>query len=203
MPSAPRPLPGRALFSAFLLAGALSACQSAYFGNSQPRYAQPPQPLPSAPVGTVTQSELPPPSGQPAGPMTAGNTDPFNPTGGAPGDPAATGQGTGQGTQVASAPQSSGGAPIGRTDLLGGWTVASGADRCQLFMSLTSWSGGYRASTRGCGSPALQNVSAWNINGNQVSLLDQSGSPVARLYPSSKTQFNGQTETGAAISVTR
>ncbi|MBZ8135024.1 hypothetical protein CLD20_17240 [Afifella sp. IM 167] len=128
----------------------------------------------------------------------AGNQGPYSTSPGAPGTSPIGGD-----TQVASAPPPSGGESIGRTDLLGGWTVASGNDRCQLFMSLTSWSGGYRASTRGCGSAALQNVSAWNLTGNQVSLLDQSGSTVARLYSSSKTQFNGQTESGAAISVTR
>ncbi|WP_084175127.1 AprI/Inh family metalloprotease inhibitor [Afifella pfennigii] len=194
MSSATPPISARSLLPLVILAGALSACQSAYFGNA-PQPAAPPQPLPAAPVGSVAQSELPPPGGQPGVAQ--------NPTG-MPGDPAVASQGApgADGTQVASAPPT-GGEPIGRTDLLGGWTVASGADRCQLFMSLTSWSGGYRASTRGCSSPALQNVSAWNISGNQVSLLDQSGATVARLYPSSKTQFNGQTETGSAISVMR
>ncbi|MGQ7793914.1 AprI/Inh family metalloprotease inhibitor [Faunimonas sp. B44] len=92
---------------------------------------------------------------------------------------------------------------VGRTDLLGGWTVSSGGSSCQLFMSLTSWSGGYRATTRGCSAPALQGVSAWNLEGRQVTLVDQSGATVARLYPSSKTQFNGQTSGGAAVSFSR
>ena len=48
------------------------------------------------------------------------------------------------------------GGGVGRTDLLGGWTITSGGDSCQLFMTLTSWTGGYRASTRGCNSDRPQ-----------------------------------------------
>ncbi|MCF1505179.1 AprI/Inh family metalloprotease inhibitor [Afifella sp. H1R] len=185
----------RAIAATAALAASLAACQSAYFGGqSSNRYSPPPPPRPltAAPVGTVSQSELPPPGGASA------SNDPMM------GEPPDLRPGSDGSVQTATAtPPSSGGAAIGRTDLLGGWTVSSGGDSCQLFMSLTSWSGGYRASTRGCTSPALQNVSAWNLSGNQVTLLDQGSSTVARLYSTSKTQFNGQTEAGAAISVAR
>ena len=92
---------------------------------------------------------------------------------------------------------------VGRTDLLGGWTITAAGDSCQLFMTLTTWSGGYRASTKGCGNAALQKISAWNMEGNQVQLLNDSGTTVARLYPASKTLFNGQTEGGGPVSVSR
>ena len=78
--------------------------------------------------------------------------------------------------------------PIGRTDLLGGWTIASSGDSCQLFMTLTSWTGGYRASTRGCASEQLKSISAWNLNGSQVVLAGQGGvaggdAPERRRHP--------------------
>jgi hypothetical protein len=92
---------------------------------------------------------------------------------------------------------------VGRTDLLGGWTISAAGDSCQLFMTLTTWAGGYRASTRGCTSPSLQTISAWNMEGSQVQLLDDAGATVARLYPTSKTQFNGQTQGGGPVSVLR
>jgi hypothetical protein len=92
---------------------------------------------------------------------------------------------------------------VARTDLLGGWTIASAGQSCQLFMSLTTWSGGYRATTKGCGNPALQKVSAWNLEGRQVQLINDSGTTVARLYPASKTQYNGQTEGGGPVSFSR
>ena len=50
---------------------------------------------------------------------------------------------------------------------------------------------------------ALQTISAWNMEGEQVQLLNDAGTTVARLYPASKTQFNGQTEGGGPITVSR
>ena len=68
---------------------------------------------------------------------------------------------------------------IGRTDLLGGWKLSSAGDNCMAFMTLTTWSGGYRANTRGCATPVLSGIAAWDLNGNQVILKDGSGSIVA------------------------
>jgi hypothetical protein len=110
-------------------------------------------------------------------------------------------------------PALQGGAPSGATaggsvaitrpDVLGSWTVAAAGDSCQLTMVLTTWTGGYRASTRGCSSAVLQGISAWNLEGNQVQLMSDAGATVARLYPASRTQFNGQTEGGGPITVSR
>lgn len=71
------------------------------------------------------------------------------------------------------------------------------------FMTLTSWSGGYRANTRGCTSPVLSGISAWDLTGNQVVLKDGSGQIVAQLYSSAPGKFNGQTSTGSPISLYR
>ena len=65
-------------------------------------------------------------------------------------------------------------------------------------MTLTSWTGGYRASTRGCQSPALKSISAWSLSGSQVVLAGASGAPVARLSSAGGNRFNGQIEGGAA-----
>ena len=182
----------RAVLIPGLAALALGACETTFsnpfsnpFGgrSTAQRTAQ-------APVGSVGQSALPP-------------------TGGVTGEP--LGLPSGDQTQVAAidgggpAPMTppGGGPAIGRTDLLGGWTLASASDTCQLFMSLTTWSGGYRATTRGCSSETLQSVSAWNLEGQQVSLLNDSGSTVARLTAASKTQFSGQTAAGTSVSVSR
>jgi hypothetical protein len=94
-------------------------------------------------------------------------------------------------------------APLGRTDLLGGWTIASSGDSCQLFMTLTSWTGGYRASTRGCASEQLKSISAWNLNGSQVVLAGQGGSPVATLQNSGGTRFDGSIAGGGPVSFYR
>jgi len=119
----------------------------------------------------------------------------------APAAPAAGDQGAAaSGDAVASAgPAAAGGAGgLGRTDLLGGWTIASAGDSCQLFMTLTTWTGGYRASTRGCSNGVLKSISAWNLDGKQVVLAGTGGAPVARLSSSGNNRFDGRTEGGAA-----
>jgi hypothetical protein len=97
------------------------------------------------------------------------------------------------------APPGAGG--VGRTDLLGGWTITSAGDSCQLFMTLTSWTGGYRASTRGCNSDLLKSISAWNLQGKQVVLAGQGGAPLAHLASSGTNRFDGQLE-GQGTAVT-
>lgn len=161
-----------------------------------------PAPLIAAPTSPVAKSALPPPAGAPvaaplAAPMpTTGVPAPGVPVVGAPATVAGV-------SPTVPAPAATGNVDIGRTDLLGGWTLASGGDSCQLFMSLTTWSGGYRATTRGCSTPPLQGVSAWNLEGRQVMLLNDSGGTVARLYPSSKTQFAGLSQGGGPVTVSR
>ncbi len=176
-------------------AGLASGCSLMSFGRSPPSNPTP-QPLAAVPSGSVTGAPLPPPGPvavQPA-PMAPGGLAALDPNTQMTGAPPAPG------TVGATA---TGNAPVGRTDLLGGWTISAAGDSCQLFMTLTTWAGGYRASTRGCGSAALQTISAWNMEGGQVQLLNDAGSTVARLYPTSKTQFTGQTEGGGPVSVSR
>jgi hypothetical protein len=84
------------------------------------------------------------------------------------------------------------GGDVSRTDLLGGWTLSNGTESCQLFMTLTSWTGGYRASTRGCNSDALKAISAWNIDGKQVVLAGAAGAPIAELGVAAQSRFEGR-----------
>ncbi|GAB5375120.1 MAG: hypothetical protein AcusKO_15820 [Acuticoccus sp.] len=93
---------------------------------------------------------------------------------------------------------------VGRTDLIGGWAIASGGETCQLHMSLTTWTGGYRASTRGCTGPQLASISAWDLNGKTVTLKGGEGAvPVASVVATAPGTFNGATTEGAAITVSR
>jgi len=82
------------------------------------------------------------------------------------------------------------------TDLIGGWTVTAGSDTCQLFMTLTAWTGGYRASTRDCSSSVLQSISAWSLNGSAVTLASADGTAIATLGGVSATRFEGQVIAG-------
>jgi len=147
-------------------------------------YAAPLPATPTTPVGSATLDPLDPNAPQ-AG--TAG-LDPAQ----APADLA---------SNPVAAPANA--QEVGRTDLLGGWKISSAGDNCMAFMTLTTWSGGYRANTRGCNTPALTGIAAWDLNGNQVVLKDGTGLIVAQLYSSAPGQFNGQTSTGSPISLYR
>jgi len=184
---APRPFATATVVITALLAG---GCSVMSFGRDEPDYNSP-APLAAAPTDPVTTSTLPPPPGSPAAvPPASGGLAALDPS--MQGQPGTTATVPATGT-----------VELGRTDMLGGWTIAAAGESCQLFMTLTTWSGGYRASTRGCVSPGLQTVSAWNLETGQVQLFNDAGSTVARLYPSSRTQFSGQIEGGAPITVSR
>lgn len=170
-------------FSPVLLVFVLSGCGSLGAiglgsNNNTPQQGQL-EPLAAPPV---QQAALPPPSDgstlatyPPAGTADTGATQPLPPPG----------------TETAPVAAASG-AELGRTDLLGGWTITASGDTCQLFMTLTSWTGGYRASTRGCSSEALKSISAWNLQGSQVVLAGQAGTEVARLNSAGAGRFDGQ-----------
>ena len=170
------------------LAAALSGCGA--IGAIGVPWNRSPPPTPPVPL---EQALLPPPSDSLTAPTLGGPEVTSFPT-----DPAAEPLPQ-PGAVTASVPPSSG---LGRTDLLGGWTISAAGDSCQLFMTLTSWTGGYRASTRGCNSDLLKSISAWNLEGDQVVLAGQGGSPLAQLGPNGTNRFDG-TADGAPVTFYR
>lgn len=142
--------------------------------------------LPPAQTAPVSVAALPPPPDEQPAPIS---DEPLPDADAAP---------------AATVPPESTALEIGRTDMLGGWALASGGETCQLFMSLTTWTGGYRASTRGCNNPQLSGISAWDINGKTVTLKGGEGAlPVASVVATSPQNFNGATAQGAAVTVSR
>jgi len=137
----------------------------------------------------------------PTTPVDGGTLAPLDPNAPVPGADGAVVDGAPGAPVSVTAPANA--QQVGRTDLLGGWKLASGADNCMAFMTLTTWSGGYRANTRGCNTPVLSGIAAWDLNGNQVILKDGSGQTVAQLYSSQSGRFDGQTVTGAPVSLYR
>ncbi|BBE73616.1 protease inhibitor Inh/omp19 family protein [Oharaeibacter diazotrophicus] len=158
------------LASTLAVAVLVAACGR--FGGSEPVRGgvAPLQPQPIAPVAA---QPLPPPVVAPVTPVAPAPVDTAALT---PNEPTAA-------TAV----------EIRKPDLSGGWKLASAGENCQLFMNLTSWTGGYRANTRGCASDELKSIGAWDLDGKQVVLKDASGSVVATLYASAATRFSGQT----------
>ena len=61
---------------------------------------------------------------------------------------------------------------------------------------------GYRAGPLRCPAP-IDSVKSWSVSGKQLTLYDENGSTLARLYSAGAERFDGQTETGIPISLSR
>lgn len=164
-----------ALVFGLVTAFGAAGCSGNFFGPSEP----PPPPLPAAPTQPVTAAALPPPTPPP--PVVEPEPEPT---------PAAL-------------PPPEQQLAVQRSDLLGGWAIEAGGDRCQLFMVLTGWTGGYRASTRGCSSADLKGISAWDLTGKTIVLKDTAAAPLATLYATAPGRFEGSLASGAAVTVFR
>ncbi|WP_436644136.1 AprI/Inh family metalloprotease inhibitor [Microbaculum sp. FT89] len=161
----------------------LAACS----GNSQRI-----RPLPPAPTGPVVNQPLGDPSAVTAQTPEAPPPPPFD---------SQTDGGMQEPQQMAALPPAQ--ETPTKESVLGQWALAGPGDSCQLFVTLTGWTGGYRASTRGCSSPELTSVGAWSIEGNLVVLKDNEGNPVARLAKAGATQYNGRLDLGGTVSMSR
>ncbi len=147
-----------------------------------------PAPLPAAPSGKVTSSTALPP------PTPAGAADPA-------GFPAAPGS-----TDVAAVSpgvQPDAAAPdLTTANVAGVWNASVAGQSCRVATPQTKFGAGYRAGPLRCPAP-VDGVKSWNVAGKQLSLYDESGSVVARLYSAGEGKFNGQTSTGLPISLSR
>jgi hypothetical protein len=154
---------------------AIAGCQRTSPGPMpQQQAAVLPPPINPAPLGGVQSSQLPPPSTTP--------------------DPAAANQAFE--TAAASAPA------VSREALLGTWQTAVNGGNCQLALSLTQWTGGYRAASLRCPGEAA-NIASWDVSGNQVVLNDRDGNNVARLYQAGAQNYQGTLSSGGSITLSR
>ena len=196
---------GAVLTALLLAAGCSRSMPSFDSANSGP------SPLAPQPTAQVAANQLPPPPpppppGQNQSMTGAPGTDPNNPNGmnTPPGgdtqmaslDPNQSGAG------ASSTPPAGGGQPLSRNKVLGAYKVTTAGGNCQIILSLTKWSGGYRAASRGCPG-AVADVSAWDVSGNNVVLRNAGGSQVASLSSTGDARYDGQTTGGQAISLYR
>lgn len=170
------------------LAALLAAgCSSTRFSSMNEQ----PAPLQAAPSGRVTSSTALPPPATPGAQTT---------------DPAAFPAAPGAGTDVAAATPGhdpSAGAPdLTTASVAGVWNASVSGQSCRVATPQTKFGAGYRAGPLRCPAP-VDGVKSWNVAGKQLSLYDESGSVVARLYSSGEGKFDGQTSTGLPISLSR
>ncbi|WP_315926269.1 protease inhibitor Inh/omp19 family protein [Mesorhizobium sp. SP-1A] len=173
------------LLAVSMAALVVSGCSSTRFSNMD---SAQPAPLPAAPSGTVSSSQLPPP----AAPGTA--------------DPSAFPTAPNQNQQMASLPPD-GTAPASAVDVTpaavaGVWNVNMSGQSCKVATPQTKFGQGYRAGPLRCPAP-VDGVKSWNVSGKQLTLYDQDGGTLARLYSSGSSRFDGQTSNGQAISLSR
>lgn len=160
----------------------------------------PPQPLPSVPSGNVETTQLDPISETSQTEVAASGLD-------APTAPQApTVDATQEVTPVETAsldPQPASNEPLTHEPLAGSWNVASDSSQCRAILAFTKWSGGYRATTLRCSSPELSTVTAWDVKGSRVVLVDANGSQVASLGAAGAERYSGTTASGKPISFSR
>ncbi|MBL1405806.1 MAG: AprI/Inh family metalloprotease inhibitor [Rhizobiales bacterium] len=203
-----------AAFSALALSGCTRSINDIAPRATQPRL------LPAAPVYPVQGvNTLPPPVGAQNSALNNGLNNNQIADGqfrrvNAQGLPTAPGSApsapTVPSTNVATAPTANSAsisadtaAPITRESVSGTWQVVSDSSSCRMILAFTKWQGGYRAATRKCSSPELGSISAWDIKGKQVILMDANGNSVGKLYKSASERYDGTTKSGAPIVFTR
>jgi hypothetical protein len=169
-----------------LMALLAAGCSSTRFSSMNTQ----PEPLQAAPSGPVTGSALPPP----AAPGTAAT------------DPASFPEAPGASTDVASitpgADPAASAPDLTTASVAGVWNASVSGQSCRVATPQTKFGAGYRAGPLRCPAP-VDGVKSWNVAGKQLSLYDESGSVVARLYSSGEGKFDGQTSTGLPISLNR
>lgn len=158
---------------------ALAGCQSSRFASENTQ----PAPLPAAPSGQVSSQQLPPPTT----PTTNNTSFPTAPE-----------------TQVAAAtPQADPSAPdLTVGSVAGVWNASVAGQSCKVATPQTKFGQGFRAGPLRCPAP-IDGVKSWNVAGKQLTLYDETGGTLARLYSSGPEKFDGQTSGGVPISLTR
>lgn len=154
-----------------------TGCMSDRFGNSN-EPIRPVSPIRSAPMGQVSQSDLPPPGGYPEAPGQ--NSD----------------------MQVASLGPAGGGMNLTPATVAGVWNASVGGMNCRIATPMTKFGQGYRAGPLRCPS-ALGSVNSWSVNGSQLVFYDAGGTTAATLSSSDGSNFQGQAADGTAVVLSR
>jgi hypothetical protein len=183
--------PVAVLAAGLMAAAVLGGCQRSISGLDTRGSAEA---LPPAPIGVVQATPLAPAPMAPDQQVAA--VDPSLQTPAVetpPADPAAT----------AAVPPPVSAAPVTREGMAGTWTVATDNPECRIILAFTKWSGGYRAATRRCNTPALGSVTAWDVKDNKVVLVDASGNQVASLASTGAESYDGSTSDGKPVRFSR
>jgi hypothetical protein len=162
----------------------LAGCQrTSYDYNNNSGNSGYTPPLQAQPVPSVQSGALPPAGGSsqfPTAPATA---------------PAQGGV-----DMAAAAPATA--MDIRKETMVGNWRVANGGANCDMFLTLTNLGSGSRGGTRGCAGE-LTAMGSWEVSGKMVLFKDRAGNTLGRVYKSGDTRYDGTTNSGQPISLSR
>jgi len=156
----------------------VAGCTSERFSGSSQIY-QRPAPIRAAPMGQVSQSQLPPPDG--SYDMSRSSVED---------------------TQMAALETPGNALELSAASIAGVWQAAVDGMPCQIATPMTKFGQGYRAGPMRC-PVALSNVNAWNVQGQELILYNRDGEAQATLYSTNGTSFVGRSQDGAQIILTR
>jgi hypothetical protein len=91
---------------------------------------------------------------------------------------------------------------VTKESLVGNWRVANGGASCDMFLTLTNLGSGSRGGTRGC-TGELTAMGSWEVSGKMVLFKDRTGNTIGRAYKSAATRFDGTTNSGQSLSLSR
>jgi len=171
---------------------ALTGCQRTSMNDFSTQNVSP-APLQAQPIPTVQSGQLSDPT------TSTTDTSQF---------PAAPVSGTGiagvDGAQPAGANVAAAttGLDVTKESMVGNWRVSSGASSCDMFLTLTNLGSGSRGGTRGCAGE-LTTMGSWEVAGKQVVLKDRNGNPLGRLFKTAEKRFDGSTNSGQPLSLSR
>lgn len=167
---------------------ALSGCQRTAMSDFNTAPA--PAPLQAQPVPSVSGSALPPPAAADASQFPAAPVS----------QQASLGQPGAPGAAAAAPPAAS--LDVKKEAMVGNWRVGNAGASCDMFLTLTNLGSGSRGGTRGCAGELTQ-MGSWEVAGKQVVLKDRDGNAIARLYKTADNRFDGSTNSGQTVSLSR
>ncbi|KEQ07112.1 MULTISPECIES: protease inhibitor Inh/omp19 family protein [Pseudorhizobium] len=170
----------RYVATGLMVAVSLAGCQRTSYSPYDNLPSQP-APLQAQPVPQVQSNQLPPP-------------------GGATQFPTAPMQETASLDPNASAPTTA--LDVTKEQMVGNWRVSNAGSSCDMFLTLTNLGSGSRGGTRGCAGE-LTAMGSWEVSGKMVQFKDRAGNVIGRVYKSADNRFDGTTNSGQPVSLSR
>ncbi|MCF6368844.1 protease inhibitor Inh/omp19 family protein [Rhizobium halophilum] len=171
----------RYVAAGLMVAVSLAGCQRTSYNPYNDLPSQP-APLQAQPVPSVQSGQLPPAAGASQFPTApAQETASLDPN-------------------ASAAPTSA--LDVTKEQMVGNWRVSNAGASCDMFLTLTNLGSGSRGGTRGCAGE-LTAMGSWEVSGKMVQFKDRAGNVIGRVYKTAENRFDGTTNSGQPVSLSR